>query len=64
MRRSLYLRIYKFVHIEKSRLYCERSVGTVFQLPILDAIYSQDENKESYPMVLVFAHGPRVVEAK
>jgi hypothetical protein len=25
---------------------CERSVGTVFQLPSLDAIYSQDKEKE------------------
>jgi hypothetical protein len=25
---------------------CERSVGTVFQLPSPDAIYSQDEGKE------------------
>jgi hypothetical protein len=27
-------------------VYCERSVGTVFQLPSPDAIYSQDEGKE------------------
>jgi hypothetical protein len=26
--------------------YCERSVGTVFQLPNPDAIYSRDEEKE------------------
>jgi hypothetical protein len=27
------------------RCYCERSVGTVFQLPNPDAIYSRDEGK-------------------
>jgi hypothetical protein len=26
--------------------WCERSIGTVFQLPNPDAIYSQDEGKE------------------
>jgi hypothetical protein len=47
---------------------CERSVGTVFQLPSPDAIYSQDKEKRGkvgrHPMMFVFAHGPRVAEAR
>jgi hypothetical protein len=47
---------------------CERSVGTVFQLPNPDAIYSRDEKKERkvgrYLLLFVFAHGPRVAEAR
>jgi hypothetical protein len=47
---------------------CERSVGTVFQLPSPDAIYSQDEKKGRkvgrHLMMFVFAHGPRVAEAR
>jgi hypothetical protein len=31
---------------ERQGDYCERSVGTVFQLPNPDAIYSRDEGKE------------------
>jgi hypothetical protein len=46
---------------------CERSVGTVFQLPNPDAIYSRDKEKERkvgrHPM-FVFAHGPRAAEAR
>jgi hypothetical protein len=34
------------VFINCSVLLCERSVGTVFQLPNPDAIYSRDEGKE------------------
>jgi hypothetical protein len=32
--------------IRATAVECERSVGTVFQLPNPDAIYSQDEGKE------------------
>jgi hypothetical protein len=34
------------VAAEKSVKSCERSVGTVFQLPSPDAIYSQDKEEE------------------
>jgi hypothetical protein len=47
--------------------YCERSVGTVFQLPSPDAIYSRDEEKErtvGRHLMFVFAHGPRAAEAR
>jgi hypothetical protein len=46
---------------------CERSVGTVFQLPNPDAIYSRDEEKErkvGRHLMFVFAHGPRAAEAR
>jgi hypothetical protein len=46
---------------------CERSVGTVFQLPSPDAIYSRDEEKErkvGRHLMFVFAHGPRAAEAR
>ena len=47
---------------------CERSAGTVFQLPSPDAIYSQDKEKVKelgyQPMLFVFAHGPRAAEAR
>jgi hypothetical protein len=46
---------------------CERSVGTVFQLPNPDAIYSRDEEKERKVgryLMFVFAHGPRAAEAR
>jgi hypothetical protein len=46
---------------------CERSVGTVFQLPNPDVIYSRDKEKERkvgrHPIMFVFAHGPRAAEA-
>jgi hypothetical protein len=48
-------------------LTCERSVGTVFQLPSPDAIYSRDEEKErkvGRHLMFVFAHGPRAAEAR
>jgi hypothetical protein len=49
-------------------LECERSVGTVFQLPNPDAIYSRDEEKERkverHLMLFVFAYGPRAAEAR
>jgi hypothetical protein len=48
-------------------LECERSVGTVFQLPNPDAIYSRDEEKErkvGRHLTFVFAHGPRAAEAR
>jgi hypothetical protein len=37
---------------------CERSVGTVFQLPSPDAIYSRDEGKERrwLPSLVVCIH--------
>jgi hypothetical protein len=47
--------------------FCERSVGTVFQLPSPDAIYSRDEEKErkvGRHLMFVFAHGPRAAEAR
>jgi hypothetical protein len=48
--------------------HCERSVRTVFQLSSLDAIYSQDKEKVRevgyYPMLFVFAHGPRAAKAR
>ena len=41
----------------------ERFVGTVFQLPNPDAIYSRDEGKErklgGHPALFGLAHGPR-----
>jgi Na+-transporting methylmalonyl-CoA/oxaloacetate decarboxylase gamma subunit len=46
---------------------CERSVGTVFQLPNPDAIYSRDKEKErkmGRHLMFVFAHGPRAAEAR
>jgi hypothetical protein len=47
---------------------CERSVGTVFQLPNPDAIYSQDEEKEKkagrHLVLFVFVHNPRAAEAR
>jgi hypothetical protein len=46
---------------------CERSVGTVLQLPNPDAIYSRDEEKErkvGCHLMFVFAHGPRAAEAR
>jgi hypothetical protein len=46
---------------------CERSVGTVFQLPNPDTIYSRDEEKErkvGRHLMYVFAHGPHAVEAR
>jgi hypothetical protein len=46
---------------------CERSVGTVFQLPNPDAIYSRDKKKERKVgphLMFVFAHGPRAAEAR
>jgi hypothetical protein len=47
---------------------CERSVGTVFQLPSPDAIYSQDKEKVGKVgrqlMLFVFAHGPHAAEAR
>jgi hypothetical protein len=48
-------------------LECERSVGTVFQLPSPDDIYSRDEEKErkvGRHLMFVFAHGPRAAEAR
>jgi hypothetical protein len=50
-----------------SHEHCERSVGTVFQLPNPDAIYSRDEEKErkvGCHLMFVFAHGPRAAEAR
>ncbi|KAF1935740.1 hypothetical protein EJ02DRAFT_516256 [Clathrospora elynae] len=42
---------------------CERTLGTVFQLPSPDAIYNQDKEKErrmgGYPVLFEWAHGPR-----
>ena len=47
---------------------CERSVGTVFQLPIPDAIYTQDKEKERkvgrHHMLFVFAHGQRAAKER
>jgi hypothetical protein len=46
---------------------CERSIGTVFQLPNPDAIYSRDEEKERKVgryLMFVFAHGPRAAKAR
>jgi hypothetical protein len=46
---------------------CERSVGTVFQLPNPDAIYSRDKEKErkvGRHLMFVFAYGPRAAEAR
>jgi hypothetical protein len=46
---------------------CERSVGTVLQLPNPDAIYSRDKKKEKKVgrhLMFVFAHGPRAAEAR
>jgi hypothetical protein len=46
---------------------CERSVGTVFQLPNPDAIYSRDKEKErkvERHLIFVSAHGPRDTEAR
>jgi hypothetical protein len=46
---------------------CERSVGTIFQLPNPDAIYSRDKEKErkvGRHLMFVFAHGPRAAEAR
>jgi hypothetical protein len=45
----------------------ERSVGTVFQLPNPDAIYSRDEEKVRKVgryLMFVFAHGPLAAEAR
>jgi hypothetical protein len=50
-----------------SYLKCERSVGTVFQLPNPDAIYSRDKKKErkvGRHLMFVFAHGSRAAEAR
>jgi hypothetical protein len=47
--------------------HCERSVGTIIQLPNPDAIYSRDEEKErkvERHLMFVFAHGPRAAEAR
>jgi hypothetical protein len=51
-----------------SCLRCERSVGTVFQLPSPDAIYSQDKEKVGKVgrqlMLFVFARGPHAAETR
>jgi hypothetical protein len=55
------------VFIDSNDVECERSVGTVFQLPNPDAIYSRDEEKErkvGRHLMFVFAHGPRAAEAR
>jgi hypothetical protein len=48
--------------------YCERSLGTGFQLPSQDAIYNQDEEKRkksgSHLALFGFAHGPQGCEGK
>jgi hypothetical protein len=57
---------HKVVNVCKDNA-CERSVGTVFQLPSPDAIYSRDEEKErkvGRHLMFVFAHGPRAAEAR
>jgi hypothetical protein len=54
-------------HASFTSTLCERSVGTVFQLPNPDAIYSRDEEKErkvGRHLMFVFAHGPRAAEAR
>jgi hypothetical protein len=46
---------------------CERLIGTVFQLPSPDAIYSRDEEKKSmcgYPALFGFARGPRALGSR
>jgi hypothetical protein len=48
--------------------HCERSVGTVFQLPSPDAIYSRDEEKKTgvcgHSAVLGLTHGPCALGAR
>jgi hypothetical protein len=65
------LRAHYWTHVKghgrRGRNECERSVGTVFQLPDPDAIYSRDKEKErkvGRHLMFVFAHGPRAAEAR